>query len=79
MKLQTISKLKTPAKILLLNQSSPLLNANHGWVSTAAASSTAATGLMTQQKHGLHAGYGGTGLTLSVCGTWDISLMHPLS
>ena len=59
--------------IELNTQSSPpSLNANHGWVSTAA---EAAAGLMTQQQqqmHGLHAGNGGTGL--SVCGTWHISL-----
>ena len=51
--------------IELNTQSSPpSLNANHGWVSTAAASS-AATGLMTQQMHGLHAGNGVTGLSVS--------------
>ena len=43
-----------------LQSASPSLNANHGWVSTAAA----AEGLMTQQ-HGLHAGNGGTGTGLS--------------
>ena len=46
-----------------LQSASPSLNANHGWVSTAAAAA-AAEGLMTQQ-HGLHAGNGGTGTGLS--------------